>query len=135
MKFNWLAMIFTLSMLVTGPLFAAKYKAPPDIIPTLPKFCWAQYMDNLPDDPEYSITGCGASANHYCPGLVQLKQVEKELNSSRRLGLLSGAKGNMEYTLQHTTNYPDCVLRPQAQLNLERIKFQIELLRWKIPKR
>jgi hypothetical protein len=131
MKHYRLVMIFALLLVCNAPVYGQKYKAPPEIIATLPKFCWAQYLENVPDEPEFHIQGCGAYANHFCPGLVQMAQAERETHPSILRQLLSEAKGNMEYTLNNTIDIPDCFLRPRAQINLQRIKFQIEMLKFK----
>ena len=112
-----------------------KYKAPPEIVATLPKICWWLYMDNVPNTPEYNTLDCGVNYNHYCPGLVELKQAERERTTEARLGRLRHAKDSMEYTLRNTEAFPECSLRQPAKMNLERVKFQIDMLKLKAPKR
>jgi hypothetical protein len=109
-----------------------KYHAPPDIVMTLPKFCWWFYMDNVPNTQEYNIRlTCGTYSNHYCPGLVAMKQSEKAKTTQQRSQALITAKNEMEYTIRLVKNdaYPDCTVVPTAKHNLELINFQLELLK------
>jgi hypothetical protein len=121
----------------TGPLYGSgNYDAPPDIKASLPKFCWVQYFPNIPDDdPDYSIQGCGAGVNHYCPGLVKMAQAEREKVKSERVGYLSMAKADMQYTLNNTVDFPDCFLRTRAQANIMRINFQLDMLKYNVRQR
>ena len=112
-----------------------QYKAPPEIVATLPKICWWLYMDNVPNTSEFNILDCGAYSNHYCPGLVHLKQAEQEKSLGAKLERLRRAKQDMEYTLHFTENYPECTIRQPAKANLERIKFQMDMLQWNAKKR
>ena len=112
-----------------------QYKAPPEIVAALPKICWWLYMDNVPNTAEFNIKDCGAYSNHYCPGLVHLKRAERESTTSARLNRLRRAKQDMEYTLHFTEKYPECSVRPAAKMNLERIKFQLDMLKWTAQKR
>jgi hypothetical protein len=105
-----------------------KYKAPPEIVATLPQFCWWWYLDNVPLDPQFEA--CGGYINHYCPGLVLIKQAEKEKNPQSAYWLLKEAAGNMEYTLKFTA--PACFLRLRAEITLKRIQFQMDMLKYKI---
>ena len=109
-----------------------KYKAQPEIIATLPRVCWWRYMDNVPNTSEFNIKDCGAYANHYCPGLVHMKEAEREKTTGGRLDRLNMAKREMEYTLQFTESIPECSVRQPAKMNLERIKFQMDMLKWKV---
>lgn len=130
MKNFRLALYFVVFMSFAVTSSAALYEAPPEIIPTLPKYCWGQYIADIPhDDPQFYISGCGEYANHYCPGLVNMKEADKENNLGRKMFLLSQAQGNMEYTLNNTKDIPECFLRPNAQAYLQRIKFQIDMLK------
>jgi hypothetical protein len=104
-----------------------KYKAPPDIVATLPQFCWGQYLDNVPLDPQFEE--CGGFWNHFCPGMVLMKQAEKEKNPQSAYWLLQQAAGDMNYTLELTS--PQCFLRPRALINIQRIKFQMDMLKYK----
>jgi hypothetical protein len=108
-----------------------KYKAPPEIIATLPKICWWRYMDNIPNTAEYNIHDCGGYTNHYCPGLVNMKLAEREHNVNRAMIQWRSAKGNMEYTLHWTKEYPECSIRQSAKSNLQRINLEIEMLKYK----
>ena len=112
-----------------------QYKAPPEIVAALPKVCWWLYMDNVPNTPEFNILDCGAYSNHYCPGLVHMKQAEQEKSSGMKLERLRRAKQDMEYTLHFTENYPECSVRQSAQANLQRIKFQMDMLNLNLKKR
>ncbi len=122
-------MIFLILLMIAAPAFGAKYKAPPDIVATLPQFCWAQYLDGAEDNPDFQIRGCGAHGNHYCPGLVRMTMAINEKTPGKRLEHLRRAKQEMEYTLRNTTNHPDCALRAPAQLYLERINLELEILK------
>lgn len=104
-----------------------KYKAPPEIIATLPQFCWWWYLDNVPLDPQFAE--CGGYYNQYCPGLVLMKKAENERNPSSAYYLLKEAADNMQYTLKFTA--PECFLRPRAQINFARIQFQMDMLKYK----
>ena len=112
-----------------------QYKAPPEIVAALPKICWWLYMDNVPNTPEYNIKDCGAYSNHYCPGIVHMKQAELEKTTEARMERLRRAKEDMEYTLHFTENIPECSVRLPAKVNLERIKFQMDTLKWSVRKR
>jgi hypothetical protein len=94
-------------------------------------------MDNVPNTPEFNPQGedCGAYTNHYCPALVKIKQAEREKYVPVALTLLSQAKEDLEYTLYWTENLPQCPLRLPAQMNLQRVKFQIDMLKLKAQKR
>jgi hypothetical protein len=105
-----------------------KYKAPAEIVATLPQFCWWWYLDNVPLDPRFSA--CGDYYNHFCPGLVLMKQAEKEKNPQSAYWLLKEAADNMQYTLKPWTP-AECFLRPIAEMNLSRINFQIDMLKYK----
>ena len=104
-----------------------KYKASPDIVATLPQFCWWWYVDNTPLDPRFQ--SCGGFYNHYCPGLVLMKEAEKEKHPGAAYNILKQAVDNMNYTLKWTA--PECFLRSRAPMDIERIKFQMDLLKWK----
>jgi len=112
-----------------------QYKAPPEIVAALPKICWWLYMDKVPNTPEYNIKDCGAYSNHYCPGIVHMKHAEREKTTGARLERLRRAKEDMEYTLHFTENIPECSVRLPAKANLERIKFQMDTLKWSAQKR
>lgn len=116
-------------LLLCSTVHAAKYQAPPSIIPTLPKYCWAQYVDGLENNPAYQINGCGAYSNHFCPGLVQIAQARTARERWKRKELLEQAKINMEYTLNWTNDIPTCFLRPQAQGQLRIIDLKLRLLK------
>lgn len=110
------------------------YKAPADIVATLPKICWWFYMDNVPNTPEYNIKiTCGVYSNHYCPGLVAMKVADKAKTKQQRVGALMSAKNEMEYTLGHVSNniHPDCTVLPSARMNLDFVILQLELLKGK----
>lgn len=112
-----------------------KYNAPPEIVAALPKICWWLYMDNVPNTPEFNILDCGAYSNHYCPGLVHMKLAAKEKTSGMRLERLRRAKQDMEYTLNFTEKIPECSVRQSARMNIERIKFEMEMIKLNVRKR
>lgn len=116
-----------LGLLLSVGAEAAKYKAPPGIVATLPKYCWGQYVDGFAGKPGYGIEGCGAAANHFCPGLVQIAQARTEPSLSERKGLLRSARVNMEYTLSNTEKYPACFLRKEAQMQIQIIDIRARL--------
>ncbi len=122
--------VFVLALSLMPPFAdAAKYKAPAAIIATLPPFCGAQYIDGLEDDPRYQIQGCGVYANHYCPALVLMAKVRTEKTKGGKLELLRIAEQEMHYTLRHTIEYPDCMLRPLAEQRLRDIAERRRLLK------
>jgi hypothetical protein len=140
MKSHCLAVVIAGLLAWTAPVYARddggqKYSAPPDIVAGLPRICWYLYMDNVPNTPEFSILDCGAFSNHYCPGLVAMAQADRARDNNKRLELLRLAKSEMEYTLHWTENIPECSVRLRAQMNLKRIEFQIDMLKFKVQKR
>ena len=140
MKSRRLALIMVVSWLWPWAVFGRddggpRYEAPPEIVATLPKICWWLYMDNVPNTPEFNILDCGAYSNHYCPGLVDMKRAEAEKATTVKLERLRHAKQGMEYTLHFTENIPECSVRLQAKMNLERIKFQMDMLKLNVRKR
>lgn len=110
-----------------------KYSGPPDIVQALPKYCWWLYMDNIPNTDEYNIFYCGASTNHYCPGLVKMKEAERETNLAKRFRLWEIAQSEMQYTISHTAQ--DCWLQPRAKLNLARIQMEMDTLKIQLRRR
>jgi len=140
MKSRCLALVVAVSCVWPWAVFARddggpQYKAPPEIVAALPKICWWLYMDNVPNTSEFNILDCGANSNHYCPGLVHMKLAEREKTPGAQLGRLRHAKQDMEYTLNGTEKYPECSVRLPAKMNLERIKFQMDMLKWNTKKR
>lgn len=134
MKKNSVAVILAVSWLWPWAAYGRddggpQYKAPPEIVATLPKICWWFYMDNVPNTPEYNIKDCGAYSNHYCPGIVNMKQAEREKTTAAKWAQFQAAKDHMEYTLKFTEQFPECSVRMQAKMNLERIKFQMDMLK------
>lgn len=81
----------------------------------MPKYCYAQYVDEkLSADPQYSIQGCGAYMNHYCPGLLQMMRAQKPSSPGHeRKENIRQAKGNFDYTLKFMPQ--GCWLRPEAE--------------------
>jgi hypothetical protein len=112
-----------------------KYKAPPEIIATLPKICWWRYMDNVPNTPEFNILDCGAYSNHYCPALVGMKKAETEKNLGRRMDLLKQAKWDFEYTLKWTNDIPECSVRTSSMVNIQKINFEMDMIKNKLQQR
>jgi len=92
-------------------------------------------MDNVPNTSEFNIKDCGAYSNHYCPGIVHMMQAERAKSTAARLDRLRMAKVDMEYTLHWTENIPECSIRQSAKMNLERIKFQVDMIKWNVQKR
>ena len=140
MKNRPFALVFAVSLLWPLSIYARddggkKYGAPPDIVAALPRICWWLYMDNVSNTPEYNIKDCGGYINHYCPGLVNMKLAEREKTVAAKLGQLQAAKQNMEYTLRGTETIPECSVRLPAKMNLERIKFQMDTLKWSAKRR
>lgn len=135
MKRRW-KISLVLILLWTGSVSGALYDAPPDIKATLPKFCWGQYVADIDrENPEYTIQGCGHGWNHYCPGLVKMKQVDKAKTNGERLGLLAMARTDMIYTQNHIAEYPDCFLHPHVKAQLQRINFQVDMIKLTARKR
>lgn len=88
----------------------------------MPNYCYAQYVDEkLSSNPQYSIQGCGAYMNHYCPGLLQMMRAQKSSAPSyERKENIRQAKGNFDYTLK---NMPQgCWLRPEAEAAASRAR-------------
>jgi hypothetical protein len=140
MKSRSLAVIVILFGLLSAPVHARddggqKYSAPAEIIATLPRICWWLYMDNIPNTPEFNILDCGVNINHYCPGLVAMAQAERTRDTNKQFELLRLAKSEMDYTLHGTENFPECSVRLSAQMNLQRINFQIDMMKYKVQKR
>lgn len=127
---NRFAIVF-IAMLCFLPLDALAYDAPPDIIATLPRFCWAQYIPSAKDNPEFMIpdSECGAFSNHFCPGLVHMALAERAKEPRKKEVEYNMARADMEYTLHFSADFPECRLRPLAQRNLFRIKSEIEMIK------
>jgi len=124
-------LILLLLISYASSLYGAGYEAPPEIVATLPRFCWRQYLKNAPEGPEFEIRDCGSYANHYCIGLVDLALADRAKTPATRLQKLREAKESMEYTLHWTEDVPECFLRPLARANLQRIDFQLDMMKWK----
>lgn len=88
-------------------------------IAQLPKYCYSQYLsDKLSKDPNYSIQGCGAFTNHFCPGLVDMMRAQKaSLQRWERNERVESARKNFAYTLEHMP--PNCWLKPDAEKAME----------------
>lgn len=128
MKMHGFLGSFAAGLFIAGAAFAADRKAPPEIVAGLPKYCWSQYLDTVPqDDDEYRITGCGGYANHYCPGLVAMASARKTSNLRERNGHLQRAKSEMEYTIRNTSE--DCWLQSRAKLYLQSVNMELETLK------
>ena len=110
-----------------------KYEGPPEIVQSLPKYCWWWYMDNIPSTEEYKISNCGSHVNHYCPGLVKIKEAERETNLNKRFRFWEIAKSEMQYTISHTPQ--ECWLQPRAKLNLTRIQMELDTLKIQLRRR
>ncbi len=114
-----------------------KYRAPVDILVTLPKICWWFYMDNIPNTAEYNIRiTCGINSNHYCPGLVKMKLAENAKTKQDRSEALIQARNEMEYTLRmvKADANPECAILPLAKSNLDYINIRLQLIKettWK----
>src|SRR5208283_107273 len=104
--------LFTLptAAAIAGEL-AKVYHAPASEVMTLPRYCWAQYMLEIPDTPEFTISRdlCGVGTNHMCDGFLQVRRAKKQWSdAAERNGLLYGAKGSFEYTLTAIRDFPNC---------------------------
>jgi hypothetical protein len=108
---------------------AFSYDAPPEIVSTLPRFCWGQYIPSAKDNPDFALPDCGAYVNHFCPGLVHMGLAQRAKEPRKKEVEYNMAKADMEYTLNFTQEYPECVLRPMAQRNLIRINSELELMK------
>jgi hypothetical protein len=92
----------------------------------LPKFCWREMgVPNLPATPEYRIQKCGAWANHYCEGLVQLLRAKLQIQQGKWSYLLGKAADHVEYTDKNTKQFPSCSIRN----HIEETKVEILRLR------
>jgi len=96
---------------VAQPKIAPKYKASAIEVAQLPKYCWAQYVDQAyAGHPQFSIPNvCGPYVNHFCPGLVGLMQASSATHSmSGRREILRIAAENIQYTLRYKGIQPPC---------------------------
>ena len=101
-----------------------KYKAAPSEVALLPKFCWAQYMENV-EGPEYGIPikTCGYAMNHYCIGLVELIRANRSFaNPGIRKQHLMRAREDTLYTLRGMKDYPACPIRAHAESTLRQVE-------------
>lgn len=97
---------------------AKNYHAPASDVMTLPHYCWAQYMLSIPDTPEFTIPKdlCGIGTNHMCSGLLQVHQAKMKWRDADKRGfLLTGARGDFQYTLTAIRDYPNCPIRGDAE--------------------
>ena len=109
------------AMLLAGSAAATKYNAPASEVALLPRFCWAQYMENV-EGPEYSIHDCGPFTNHYCDGLLELARAQKTFgNNNLRNHHLDVAKENTLYTLKGISAYPACAIRSHVDATLIKV--------------
>lgn len=118
------------------------YKTPKDLpqfIARLPKFCYAQYVDQkLWENPEYSIIkACGIGMNHFCPGLLNIMRAESSIpvkfqmngktHQTNRQYELFQAKDNVQYTLKRMP--PDCIYRDSVYLAKQRVDLLEKIVR------
>jgi hypothetical protein len=95
-------------------------------IAQLPKFCWKEMgVPNLPATGEFRIQKCGAWANHYCEGLVQLIRAKLQVKQGKRPYLLGKAGDAIEYTDKNTKSYPSCSIRS----HIEETKLEVQKIR------
>jgi len=116
---------------VAGEL-AKVYHAPASEVMTLPRYCWAQYLLQIPDTPEFTIPRdlCGVGTNHMCDGYLQVQRAKKQWSdAAQRNGLLYAAKGSFEYTLTAIRDYPNCPIRGDAEKGLADVKQLMSMVR------
>ena len=101
--------------MTSGSAIAQEHKASASEVLQLPKFCWAQYMNNV-KGPQYSIPRslCGVGTNHYCPALIELNRGMKSMGGKRRQHLVVAKRG-IQYTLRWMKPYPNCPIRAQVE--------------------
>lgn len=106
-----------------GVAHAAKYKASATEVAQLPRFCWAQYMDNV-KGPGYEIPvkSCGYITNHYCPALVELIRANKSFadRGVRKQHLMVVRKETL-YTLNGIKDFPACPIRAHVESTLKQV--------------
>jgi hypothetical protein len=96
----------------------------------LPRFCWNQYLNY--EGQEYRLPPrevCGGSINHYCPGLIALNRANRAVSNNVKGRWLADARRQFEYTVRHTTKYPKCPLRIDAQSKLRQIEIYQKVFR------
>ena len=105
---------------------SGNWKAERGEVINLPRFCWAQYLDDV-HGPEFSMPPrniCGPGMNHYCPGLLDLMDAKRSVGSKskERKGHLYRAKKRTLYTLRAMEKYPQCPIRSHAESTLAEIE-------------
>jgi hypothetical protein len=116
------ALMWPLSSAGQMPLAPRDSRATVEEALALPRFCWNQYLGY--EGPEYSLPPrqvCGVYTNHYCPGLIALNRANRAVNDNAKRRWLAASRGEFQYTVRHTTKYPDCPLRIDAQSKLRQI--------------
>ena len=129
-RYLTLAFLLT-SLLWSSPTHAVRSDVPRDLVMSLPKMCWSEYIESVANNPDYMLQSppCGVYTNHFCPGLLKIVKAERLEDLNQKLVQLRMAKDDMNYTLHFTEAYPECTLRPLAQRNLIRIENEIELIK------
>lgn len=107
------------------------YHAPAIEVMMLPPFCWGQYYNYPDSQPQYHISqrDCGASMNHYCPGLIDMNKAERMFNNPvKKRTLLVHAKKRISYTLLHMKGHPSCPIRQHVEASLRRVNMDLSTL-------
>jgi hypothetical protein len=79
-------------------------------IAQMPRFCWEGLVPNAKGG-EFTIVGCGPSANHFCSGLLYMIRAKGNVKKQTRLGLLGLADADIRYTEGGIAAYPKCSIR------------------------
>lgn len=125
----WIMM--ALFVLTPTAITAGNWKADRREVVMLPRFCWAQYLDDV-QGPEFSMPPkrvCGSGMNHYCPGLLDLLDAKRSVGSEskHRKGYLLGARKRTLYTLKAMETYPRCPIRSHAESTLAEIEAMLRI--------
>jgi hypothetical protein len=99
----------------------------------LPKFCWAQFNDELQGE-EYRFHNCGVGVNHYCEGLLDLQRSRTARNMDQKKLMLQAAKKNTVYTLtwmKREQVMESCSITAHVLATMREIDLQYQIYRIK----
>lgn len=129
----WWTVLLTMGLCQSAlaqPKKPPTYKAEPQYIAQLPRYCWAQYVDEAyAGKPGFSIpNSCGAYTNHFCPGFIHLSRGTDVLRTkAQRSESLRMAAEDFDYTLKYIT--PACPIYSDAEAARTRTETIRKLLR------
>lgn len=118
-----LAGVVLLGTSIAQPAIPPKYKAAPDEVAQLPRYCYNQYVDGALGGYTYSIPheSCGAAMNHFCPALVYLIRAQKmSVRRAERVGYVQSALGEIDYTIRDMK--PGCFIAKDVFAAKERAR-------------